>query len=244
MTADDTLRKIDAFWAGYFGVRPEDLSDAKTLAVTHAALEAYDGALAFRHGKALIVSVPDQTPEIERQKLRAAKPDEAFEPKFLAKTFVISTDKVSGPAWVGIADKGDFTPGDNKEARLLTKSDSEAIRKLAEGCGEATWKQSKLALDREPNLGLFVNDELVAVSGYIVMGDLLAYIGVVTHPEHRGKGHARAVVTAGMQYAFDRGLCAMWRTPQAHESAVHLAQTLGFKPYASTYDIQLTEDEF
>lgn len=244
MTADDSLAKIDAFWAGYFGIRPEGLNGARTLAVTHAALEAYDGALAFKHGTALIVSVPEQTPEIEREKLRNAKPDDAFDPKFLARTFVIRTDKVTGPAWVGIADKGDFKPGETKGARLLTENDREAIRKLAEGCGEATWRQSKLALDREPNFGLFVNGELAAVSGYIVMGALLAYIGVVTHPERRGKGHARAVVTASMQYAFDHGLCAMWRTPQAHESAVHLAKTLGFRQYAATYDIQLTEDEF
>ena len=67
---------------------------------------------ASREGKALIVSVPLRTPEIERKKLLAAEPDEAFDPKFLAKTFVVTTDKVTGPAWVGIADKDDFKPGD------------------------------------------------------------------------------------------------------------------------------------
>ena len=244
MTALETQGKIDSFWAGYFGCPVGDLHGDKTQVFTHAALEAYDGALVFRHGNGLLVSVPEQTPEIERKKLRDARPDEAFDPKFISKTFVVSTEKVSGPAWVGFADKADFKPGDVKSARLLGKGDAAAIRKLAEGCGEATWKQSKLAEDRANNFGLFVVDDLVAASGYVVMGNLLAYIGVVTHPEKRGKGHARAVVTASMQHAIDAGLIPMWRTTHANESAVRLATSIGFQHYASTYDVQLTEDEF
>ena len=91
---------------------------------------------------------------------------------------------------------------------------------------------------------MFVGDDLVAASGYIVMGEQLAYIGVVTHPEKRGKGLARAVVTASMKHAFEAGLVPMWRTTHANKSAVRLATSLGFQHYASTYDIQLTEDRF
>lgn len=244
MTAPETLKKIDAFWAAYFGITPEDLNGGRTLAVSHAALQQYDGALAFKHRRSLIVSVPETTPEIEREKLRKATPGEGFDRAFLSRTFVVGSDKVTGPAWVGIADKQDFTPADTQGARLLEQGDDALIRGLAEGCGEATWKQSKLALDRKPNFGLVVDGKLVAASGYIVMGDLLAYIGVVTHPQRRGKGYAKAVVSASMAYAFENGLTAMWRTLSENTAAVTLAQSVGFRPYASTYDIQLTEDEF
>lgn len=243
ITSTDTIRKVDAFWAAYFGCRPEDLNSRQTHVFTHAALEMYEGALVFRHADACIISVPKTVPEIERARLRKGAPQEAFDAKFLARTFVVSTDKVTGPAWVGICDRADFKSLPTT-ARLLTESDEGAVRRLAEGCGEVAWKQSKLALDRMNNFGLFVGGDIVAASGYIVMGDLLAYIGVVTHPAHRGKGHAKAVVSASMKYAFDKGLVAMWRTPQANESAVGLARSLGFHPYALTYDIQLVEDEF
>jgi hypothetical protein len=36
----------------------------------------------------------------------------------------------------------------------------------------------------------------------------------------------------------------MWRTLEANETAVKLAGAIGFQKYASTLDIQLTEDEF
>src|SRR6185295_13398122 len=119
---------------------------------THAALNTFDGALVFRRKDACIISVPATTPEIERSKLRAAKPAEAFNPAFLAKTFVISTDKVTGPAWVGFADKSGAKLA-KSDARILTTMDEAAMRELAEGCGETAWKQSKIAVDRQTNFG-------------------------------------------------------------------------------------------
>jgi hypothetical protein len=47
-----------------------------------------------------------------------------------------------------------------------------------------------------------------------------------------------------MASALENNLFPMWRTLDAHESAVKLAGTLGFEKYASTLDVQLTEDEF
>src|SRR5215471_558739 len=154
MISADTLKKVDAYWASYFGCTVEDLNGAATKVFTHAALGNYDGALAFRHGNALIVSVPESSPEIERSKLRAAKPAQAFDAAFLAKVFVINSDKVTGPSWVGVADRSSFKAM-KSPARLLTAADEAAMRELAEGCGETAWKQSKIAVDRQTNFGIF-----------------------------------------------------------------------------------------
>ncbi len=239
----ETLRNVDAFWASYFGVRPEELASGRTLAVPHAALLGYDGALVFRHGGGCVVSVPPAVPEIERSKLRKGAPAEVFDPRFLAGVFVVSTDKVSGPAWIGIADRSDYKPL-RSAARILGPGDKEALRRLAEGSGEVAWKQSRLMEDREPIFGLCLGEEVVAASGYLVMGKILAYIGVVTHPAHRGRGYAKAVTAVAMEHAFGQGLAAMYRAPRAHDSALKLAESLGFQPYAETVDVQLTEDEF
>ncbi|MBV8878611.1 MAG: GNAT family N-acetyltransferase [Planctomycetaceae bacterium] len=243
MISPDTLKKIDAYWAGYFGCKEADLNGKKTQVFTHAALGSFDGALAFRRKDACIVSVPATTPDIERSKLRAEKPADAFNAAFLAKTYVISTDKVTGPAWVGFADQGGFKPV-KSDARILTSKDEAAMRELAEGCGETAWKLSKIAVERQTNFGLFVKSKLVAASGYLNLAGQLAYIGVITHPAHRGKGYARMVASASMAHALEFGLLPMWRTLDAHESAVKLAGALGFDKYASTLDVQLTEDEF
>jgi len=239
----ENLRKVEAFWASYFGCAPADLASGKTLVLPHAALLGYDGVLVFRHGGGCVVSVPDTVPEIERGKLRKGAPSEVFDPAFLARVFVISTEKVSGPAWIGIADASDFRPV-KSAARILGPADREALRRLAEGSGEVAWKQSRLMEDREPAFGLYAGGEIVAAAGYLVMGKTLAYIGVVTHPQYRGRGYAKAVAAVAMEHAFGAGLAAMYRAPRAHESAVKLAGSLGFAPYAETYDVQLVEDVF
>jgi len=243
MISADTLKKVDAYWASYFGCTADDLNGTATRVFTHAALGSYDGALAFRHGNSLVISVPESSPEIERSKLRAAKPADAFNAAFLAKVFVINADNVTGPAWVGVADGTSFKPA-KSPARILTAADEAAMRDLAEGCGETAWKQSKIAVDRQTNFGLFDGPKLVAASGYLNMGGLLAYIGVITHPGYRGKGYAKSVVTASMTHAMEKGLLPMWRTLEAHDTAVQLAGAMGFQKYASTLDVQLTEDEF
>ena len=243
MISADSLQKVDAYWASYFGCAVGDVHGNATRVFTHQALADYDGALVFRHGTACIISVPESTPEIERAKLRAAAPSQAFDAQFLARVFVINSDKVTGPSWVGVADRSGFKPM-KSQARILTAADEAAMRDLAEGCGETAWKQSKIAVDRQTNFGLFVGAKLVAASGYLNMGGLLAYIGVITHPAQRGKGYAKSVVTASMTYAIEKGLFPMWRTLEAHEAAVQLAGSMGFEKYASTLDVQLTEDEF
>jgi len=243
MISADTLKKVDAYWASYFGCAVAELNGNATKVFTHKALGAYDGALAFRHGESCILSVPESSPEIERAKIRAAKPAQAFDKQFLAKVFVINSDNITGPAWVGVADGSSFK-ATKTQARLLTAADEAAMRELAEGCGETAWKQSKIAVDRQTNFGLFVGPKLVAASGYLNMGGLLAYIGVITHPDHRGKGYAKSVVAASMTHALEKNLFPMWRTLEAHETAVQLAGAMGFQKYASTLDVQLTEDEF
>ncbi len=243
MTSPETLRKVDAFWASYFGCGADGIAGRRTLVVPHAALQGHDGALVFRHEDSCIVSVPDSVPEIERSKLRQAAPAEAFDPRFLGKVFVVSPDKVMGPAWLGIADRSDFKSA-KSTARLLGDADEPAIARLAEGSGEVAWKQSKLLQVRKPLFGLFEGADLAAVSGYVVMGNVLAYIGVITHPAHRGKGCGKRVVSTAVADAFSKGYVAQWRTPQANEGAVGLAKSMGFQPYALTYDVELVETEF
>lgn len=237
------LRRVDEYWAAYFGCSTADLDEDRTLVVPHAALRGYDDAVAFRHGPACIVSVPETVPEIGREKLRGAPPDRAFDPEVLAKSFVVWQDQVSPPAWVGICVPADFRPLPSS-ARLLTVDDSDAIRRLAEGCGEGAWNASEFYLRRDPTFGIFAGEELVAASGYVNLDGALAYIGVVTHPEHRGRGCAKAAASASMEFALDLGLVPMWRTVASNEPAIAVARSLGFLPYAYTIDVQLTPGDF
>lgn len=237
----DGLKAVDAFWAGYFGCSPGDLGEARTLVVPHAALEGYDDVLAFRRGPSCIVSVPRAVPESGREKLRRAPPERAFDPELLARSLVVWRDQVSPAAWLGVCLPADFDPAPPR-ARKLTEDESDAVRRLAEACGEAAWSATGLPCD--PTFGVFADGELVAASGTVTLGGVLAYVGVVTHPERRGRGHAKAAAGASLRDAFERDLIPLWRTPVSNGAAVAVARSLGFRPYALTIDVQLTCREF
>ena len=239
----DSLLKVDEFWARYFGCSMESLDEQRTCVVPHAALRGYDDVLAFRHGPACIVSVPDTVPEVGRKKLREVPPERAFDPEMLAKSLVVWRDQVLPPAWVGMCAPSDLRPV-SPAARLLTADDADPIRRLAESCGEVAWNASEIYLRRNPIFGVFAGKDLVAASGYLTLGGVLAYIGVVTHPQHRGKGYAKAAAAAAIDDGLDRDLGPMWRTAGSNEAAIEVARSLGFRPYALTIDVQLASRDF
>lgn len=85
-----------------------------------------------------------------------------------------------------------------------------------------------------------LRDTLVAVGSSYPFdgGAALADMGVVTHPERRGKGHARSVV-----YALSRGALAVGYEPQYrcqtdNTASVKLAQGSGFVSIG-TWDVPL-----
>jgi RimJ/RimL family protein N-acetyltransferase len=235
--------KVDEFWAGYFGCSPEDLHEPRTLVLPHAALVGYDDVLAFRHGPACIVSVPESVPQREREKLRDAPPDRAFDPDVLAKSFEVWREQVSAPAWLGLCGPTGFRPA-SSSARILGEGDSDALGGLAETSGEAAWSASEFRLRRDPVFGLFHEEELVACSGYVDMDGVLACVRILVHPRHSGKGCAKAAASAAMEHAFGRDLVPLWRAPASNEAAIAVARSLGFRCHAFTIDVRLAANEF
>lgn len=245
MTSPEALRKIDSYWAAYFGCRPEDFQKPGTRVLPHAALMGYPGVLAFRRGPCCVVSIPEMLPRRVVDEISRRSPGEVLDRDFLASVFGNDVDTINGPAWLGVADAGDFRPAPHPSVKLLDLGrDMAALRRLAEACGELAWRQSKIVFDRHPLFGCFEGGEIMAASAYAVLGGVLGYIGVVSHPGHRGRGYGRAVAAASMEHALGRGLICQWRTLGSNGPAIALARRLGFQEYAGTVDVRLLESYF
>jgi len=175
--------------------------------------------------------------------LRAADPAQASDPRFLSRAFLVDPGKVHGPGGIGYADRADFRPA-RTAVRLLVEADWGAVETLAYNCGEAAWTRSRLLYFSGPLFGLFVGDDLLAVSAYVPLGNGVAFVGGLVHPERRGRGLGRKVVHAAMGHAFEAGLVPHLRMLPGDRRTVELGKSLGFRPYASTLDVQLQEEEF
>lgn len=238
-----SLRQINACLAASFGCSVNAFSQAKTTVVSHHVPAYYRGALVFRHAESCIVSVPDSVSDVERSRLSAASPDEVLDPRLLVDIFPTDPGKISGPAWIGIADRVSFRPV-KTVARILDNGDEPALWKLAEGCGQLDWSRARLCGLPKPIFGLFQGTDLVAASGYVVSRGLLACIGVLVHPAFRGKGYARAAVSASAADALSNGHIALWRSLESNKGAVAFGRSMGFHPYASTLDVDFGEYAF
>lgn len=55
-------------------------------------------------------------------------------------------------------------------------------------------------LDQDFPMGLFENHQLLAIASFIFESDTIADVGIITHPQHRGKGFSKVVVIELVRY--------------------------------------------
>jgi RimJ/RimL family protein N-acetyltransferase len=144
-----------------------------------------------------------------------------------------------GPAYVGYADAEQFRPDIRRPARLLTPDDATALAAFASAVGPLAWEHSGLGHAPQPIAGCWEQGRLVAAAGYRVWGGTLAHIGVTAHPERRGGGYGRSVVSAIGRHALERGYMLQYRTLRANSPSLAIAAALGFEAYATTLFIAL-----
>lgn len=83
--------------------------------------------------------------------------------------------------------------------------------------------------------GVFAGGRLVAMAGERLRLDRYVEVAsVCTHPEFRGKGYARAVVTALMREIIGAGFTPFLGVDDGNTAAIQLHESLGFK-YRTTF---------
>ena len=65
-------------------------------------------------------------------------------------------------------------------------------------------------------------------------------VGIITHPAHRGKGHAKKVVNALTQRGLTNGATMHYQTLEFNTPSVAIAQSLGYKRLGRTIAIRLS----
>lgn len=232
--------RVAAYWAGFFGCTPEQLTAAGTHVVPHAGLEDYAGAYLFRRGEACIVSVPAPLLATVTAQLAGLPAAASFDVARLRHVFGDAIDRIVGPAWQGYTWAGNFRPVAHPGARRLTGDDESALRALAAACGEQDWAHSGIGRPDQVVFGAFLGDMLVAAGMGEPRGAILLHIGIVTHPDYRGHGYGRGVVSVIAAYGFEVGLVPWYQTLAANSPSIALARSLGFSRYAETLAVRLS----
>lgn len=244
MAANDTRTLTDAcaaaYWADFFGCAPDQLTKPGTHAVPHAGLGDYRGVYLFRRGETCIVSVPASLLPAVTARVAGLAAASSFDVTLLRRIFEDAIERIVGPAWQGYTWADAFTPAPHDGVRQLSEDDAPALQRLAVACAGQDWEHSGIGGTGQIVFGAFAGETLVAAGMGEPRGATLLHIGIVTHPDYRGRSYGRAVVSAITAYGLTVGLIPWYQTLAANDPSLAIAHALGFSRYAETLAVRLS----
>jgi GNAT superfamily N-acetyltransferase len=242
MLTNTTIKTVDRYWSSFLGCAQEALSTQQTLVVPHADLSDYHGLFLFLRQGVLVVSVPPHLLDALQPQAVAWSQADGLQEGSLRHLVGETVEQVIGPAFVGYTDRAVFQPRCAPGLRILGPQDGTTFTALQAACSTLKWEHGGSQLSAQPVVGADAGGHLVAVAGYTVWGDVIAHVAVITHPQHRGQGYGRAVVSRLTEEVLCQGLVPQYRTLEANQPSMAIAHALGFVHYATTVAVRLRLD--
>jgi GNAT superfamily N-acetyltransferase len=237
---ESSLELLKKFWLDELGCTPESFISEKTSVHTHGSLDGYSGVIVFKHRNSCIVSAPKALVAKLGQELTGKSCGYTFNTQILEDLFGVLVDRIIGPAWIGQISLKNFKPVHGSETReLLSESDWETFALFLAECSPSDVGVSSLALKRSPTVGAFAQGRIVAASSYEIRENILAHIGILTHPDARGLGFAKKAISKMTEIALQSGLGIQYQTLISNASSVGAARHLGYTDFAETIAIRL-----
>jgi GNAT superfamily N-acetyltransferase len=242
MLPPDTIDEINNYWVAHLGCPPSRLFEARVVVLPHSTFKGYQGLFLVRRGDSCIVTAPSEMIHLVHTAVHGRPVAEVFGSGLWRQVFADVIDRVVGPASLAYCDASTLVPDDQPGTLPLGGQDHAALTHLRHACGEEDWDRSGILPNHPVLYGHWIGGELVSAAGFELWGDRIAHMGVVTHPAHRGKGYAKAVVTALTRHAIEQGLVSQYRTIESNVAALSVGRALGYEEYAKTFAIGLNVD--
>lgn len=231
----------DRFWAEYFGIPAADMCTTGPSIVQHLGLGDYRGVWFFLRGARLIISAPPAWHDRIRSRL-ALDPPTLPDRAAIAEIFGDTIERVIGPTFHGAIEPPQFRPYTATHARALTDADADAIDGFHESCVDEDWSYSAMDDAKLFRAGAFDDGRIVAMAGFRPWGAIAGDPGVVTLPQHRGRGHAKAVMSRVVAAALAHDRVSLYQTLESNLASVRIALSLGYTRYANRMAVRLTSN--
>ena len=207
----------------------------------HGQLSGYHGVWFFVRGHSAVVSAPPAWVARLEQSCGSTVAEELLSPAAATRALGDATGEIVGPSFQGWLPAGRLrtVPSDGVQ-RVAGKEAVLAAFKSA--CSPKEWEHGGIDPEAAEIWASFQGEKAAA------LGQLRLHPGgavdpcVITHPEHRGEGHALRLVGAMAQDALADGRLLLYQTLLSNRPAVSLALRLGFEQYATLLAVRLVPD--
>lgn len=242
MKLDHSVQKIYNHWAQVLGTNFSSLQNEKSRVIEHSAnLVGYKGAFFIRSEHECIYSVPHSFLQILKDKLPLLAVDDVFNKDFLLDFFGLHVDSIIGPTYLGYVTNATFIPTFTHSVVLLNKSHRDQLYRLKENCSNIEWEHSDIDINCKPIMGCFIGERLVAAGSLKETCDISS-IGILTHPQFRGRELGKAIVSKLTRYGIDKGKIIQYQTLEENTSSVAIANSLGYKKILQSISVRFNEE--
>lgn len=223
------IPQINHYWANRLNCLPNVFEQSGTLVLPCKQPPDYPHIIITRTSKQAIVNVPPEMVKLVTDKLDIAQIVTAEE------MMVVLADEEIEFGWRDFIwyfpPQVNLPPPDSR-VQLLSSSDQPNLDELLSACSEEDRELGNVTLDQEFPLGLFENNNLLAVAAFIFDGDAIADVGVITHPHHRGTGLGKSIVLELVRYGIEHGRIIQYTAQEQNVGSKRLAESIGFWLYA------------
>ena len=232
------LDDIHDWWADQFGCTAEDLCRPATTCVPDPALRA-NVLRIFRRGDSTLLRMHPSREDEVRASLGRTAPLRPLTTDELRERLNLPHDAVTLLQRVSYLDPWDFEPVAVPEAELLSADDAAALRQLGDSCTRLEVHLADVRLHHPVVYGCRAAGMLAAAASFLFEDDLIADVGVLTHPQFRNRGYGRAAVSALCRWGLEHERVIQYCALPSNRASLRVADMLGFSEYALEESLHL-----
>jgi len=177
-------------------------------------------------GARVLTITPARAEQLALEAGAAVAPERLGE---LLETAGITLNGADYVFYLPVSERGALRAEPHPSTRQLTSDDEDAFGAFATAAPEDDLDEAFVELEHWLVFGTFVDGRLVAAASMYPWSDTqLADLGVITLPEYRGHGLARATVRAISDAAIGAGYEPQYRCQLDNAASIALARSAGF----------------
>jgi RimJ/RimL family protein N-acetyltransferase len=239
MVQPTTVERVDAFWCRTLGVEAADLHTPGVRVRANPPERAeWRGIYALGFDKAVSVFVPDDLFDAAADGVADQDSDAVLEAAHWRSLLGTRVRTAFGPVVHHYRDERTGLD-DLAAGRRLNPRDAEAFAVLRGAVPPEEWLAAGFTAQPAMLFAVFDGDRIVAAANLTAGPDAATDVGIVVHPEERGKGYALKVAALAARQALLMHGVARFRALATSASTMAIARKLGFEEYGRNLAVYL-----